>query len=103
MPDQTSPNPRRGLVMSVVGDRYIFLAAGNETGGAFAAFEFHIPAGNGPPLHVHHRESEFFYVLDGEFEFYAAAKRSAGRPAALFCACLISRIASPMLARRPAG
>ncbi len=60
--------------MSVVGDRYIFLATGKETGGAFAAFEFHIPAGNGPPLHLHHRETEFFFVLDGEFEFYVGGE-----------------------------
>ena len=53
----------------MVGDRYVFLATGNETGGVFAAFEFYIPAGNGPPLHMHHREHEFFFVLDGEFEF----------------------------------
>ena len=67
--------------MSVVGDRYIFLATGKETGGAFAAFEFHIPSGNGPPLHMHHRETEFFFVLDGEFEFYVGGqtlRRKAG-------------------------
>ncbi len=74
MAAQTSPEPRAGLVVSVVGDRYIFLATGNETGGAFAAFEFHIPAGNGPPLHMHHREAEFFFVLDGEFEFHVGGR-----------------------------
>ena len=37
-----------------------------STGGAFGLIEARFPAGFGPPLHVHHREDETFYVLDGE-------------------------------------
>src|SRR5262245_35683302 len=29
------------------------------------------PPGDMPPLHVHHREEEAFYVLDGELELHA--------------------------------
>jgi mannose-6-phosphate isomerase-like protein (cupin superfamily) len=37
-----------------------------STGGAFGLIEARYPANFGPPLHVHHREDETFYVLDGE-------------------------------------
>jgi mannose-6-phosphate isomerase-like protein (cupin superfamily) len=37
-----------------------------STGGAFGLIEVRWPASFGPPLHVHHREDETFYVLDGE-------------------------------------
>ncbi len=39
-------------------------ASQRSTGGALSVFETSI--GAGPPLHVHDREDECFYVLDGE-------------------------------------
>jgi mannose-6-phosphate isomerase-like protein (cupin superfamily) len=39
-------------------------ASRRSTGGALSVFETSIAAG--PPLHVHDREDECFYVLDGE-------------------------------------
>jgi mannose-6-phosphate isomerase-like protein (cupin superfamily) len=39
-------------------------ASQHLTGGALSVFETRIEAG--PPLHVHDREDECFYVLDGE-------------------------------------
>jgi quercetin dioxygenase-like cupin family protein len=59
---------------SVVGDRYTYLVTGVETNGAFAMFEAYVPAGNGTPPHVHHREDEMFYVIKGEFEFIVAGE-----------------------------
>ena len=59
---------------SVVGDRYIFLRTGADTGGTYSVFEFYVPAGSGSPPHVHHREDEAFYVVDGEFEFTVAGE-----------------------------
>ncbi|CAF1563200.1 unnamed protein product, partial [Adineta ricciae] len=32
--------------------------------------EGEILVGEGPPLHIHHREDEYFHVLAGEIEFY---------------------------------
>ncbi len=55
--------------ISLVGDRYRFLVTGEQSGGAFAMFDFHCPSQHGPPPHVHHREDEAFYVLEGEFDF----------------------------------
>jgi quercetin dioxygenase-like cupin family protein len=63
-----------GRVFSVVGDRYHFLVTGEESGGAFAMMDFLVPPQHGPPPHVHHREDEVFYVLEGEFTFTVAGR-----------------------------
>jgi len=60
--------------VSVVGDRYTIVVTGEETGGAFAMMDFHVPVNHGPPPHVHSREDETFYVLNGEFEFTIAGQ-----------------------------
>jgi mannose-6-phosphate isomerase-like protein (cupin superfamily) len=61
-------------VFSVVGDRYTFLLTAEQTDGAYAVFEFFVPPGSGSPPHIHHREDEAFYVIDGEFEFTIAGQ-----------------------------
>lgn len=61
-------------VYAVAGDRVTFLLTGAETGGAYAVLDAFTPAGNGPPLHVHHREDEAFLVVEGQFEFTVAGE-----------------------------
>jgi len=39
-----------------------------------------IPAGAGPGLHIHEKENELYYVLDGEFEFVCGDDRVCGGP-----------------------
>ena len=46
-----------------------FLATGEETQGQFALMEQVARKGNVPPRHVHHREDETFYVVEGEMTF----------------------------------
>jgi len=41
-----------------------------DTNGAFSLFEATLVPGTEPPPHVHSREDELFYVLEGEFEVY---------------------------------
>ena len=41
------------------------LAEGEDTGGRLTGFEIRFPPNSGPPLHVHEREDEAFYVLEG--------------------------------------
>jgi quercetin dioxygenase-like cupin family protein len=43
-----------------------FLATAEETQGKFALIESVGRKGSVPPPHIHHREEESFYVLDGE-------------------------------------
>ena len=40
------------------------------TGGALGLVHQDVPAGDMPPLHVHHSEDEGFYVLGGEMTLY---------------------------------
>jgi quercetin dioxygenase-like cupin family protein len=65
-PQPTLRKPARGRTVAVVGDVYRFLATGEETGGKYALWEAIVPPGGGPPPHVHSREEEGFYVLEGE-------------------------------------
>jgi quercetin dioxygenase-like cupin family protein len=51
------------------GDHYTFLVTGEESGGAYFAMEALVPPGGGPPTHIHTREDETFYLLDGQIEF----------------------------------
>jgi quercetin dioxygenase-like cupin family protein len=45
-------------------------ATSETTGGRVAVIEHLAPAGTGSPLHVHRREDEWFYVLDGTIAFW---------------------------------
>lgn len=63
-----------GKAVAVVGDVYRFLALGDETGGRYAMWEAIVPPGGGPPPHVHSREEEAFYVLDGTVTFQVAGE-----------------------------
>jgi mannose-6-phosphate isomerase-like protein (cupin superfamily) len=58
--------PGRGRTIAIVGDVYRFLATGEETDGKYALFEALVGPGGGPPPHVHSREDEGFYILEGE-------------------------------------
>ena len=60
-----------GKAYWVVGDLYTILASGEDTGGAYALIHTEVPPGGGPPPHVHRREDEAFYVLEGELAFHA--------------------------------
>jgi quercetin dioxygenase-like cupin family protein len=44
-------------------------ARGEDTGGALGLVEGLFYRGFGPPLHVHSREDEAFYLLEGEIRF----------------------------------
>jgi quercetin dioxygenase-like cupin family protein len=58
-------NAGEGKAYWVVGDLYTILASGEDTGGAYALIHAMVPPGAGPPPHVHRRDDEAFYVLDG--------------------------------------
>jgi quercetin dioxygenase-like cupin family protein len=62
-------NPGEGECIWVTGNHYTFQAVGEETGGAYTLFEGIVPAGSGPPPHLHTREVEAIYVLEGELTF----------------------------------
>src|SRR5580700_2614778 len=47
-----------------------------DSGGVVSAFENVTPPKQGPPLHRHHREDEWFYVATGTFVFEIDGKRT---------------------------
>jgi len=64
-----------GRTIAVVGDVYRVLATGDDTNGKYAMWEAIVPPGGGPPIHVHSREEEGFFILDGEITFHIGDKR----------------------------
>jgi quercetin dioxygenase-like cupin family protein len=48
-----------------LGELLTVLASAEQTGGAFSLMEERLPRGAEPPPHVHHREDESFFVLEG--------------------------------------
>src|ERR1700746_2714878 len=46
------------------------LAQTPDTNGTYSLFEATLVPGTEPPPHVHSREDELFYVLEGEFDVY---------------------------------
>src|SRR5947207_4189361 len=66
--------PSEGRTIAVVGDLYRFLATGEDTSGKYALWEALVPPGGGPPPHVHSREEEGFYVLEGEITLRVGEK-----------------------------
>lgn len=67
--------PGEGRTIGVFGDVYRFLATGEDTNGKYALWEALVPPGGGPPLHVHSREEEGFYILEGEITFQIGDQR----------------------------
>ena len=71
----TLRKPAQGRTVAVVGDVYRFLATGEDTNGKYALWEAIVPPGGGPPPHVHSREEEGFYVLEGKITFFIGDQR----------------------------
>jgi quercetin dioxygenase-like cupin family protein len=59
-------NVRDASAYVSVGELITILAAAEQTGGAFGLMESVLARGAEPPPHVHHREDESFFVLEGD-------------------------------------
>jgi mannose-6-phosphate isomerase-like protein (cupin superfamily) len=53
----------------VLGEMVTCKITSDQTSGAYSLFEITTRPGEGPPPHVQHWEDEYFYVLEGEYEF----------------------------------
>lgn len=53
---------------AVVGVGYSKLITSEQTNGQYELLKFVFPKGSGPPRHLHNREDECYYILEGEFE-----------------------------------
>ena len=71
----TSPKPFKHAPSIEISTWYkgilsTLLAADDDTGGSFEFVVSNMRSGTEPPPHVHTREHEFLYVLDGTLEVY---------------------------------
>ncbi len=91
MTQPTLKTQAEGRTIAVVGDVYRFLATGEDTNGKYAMWEAIVPPGGGPPPHIHSREEEGFYILEGEITFMVGDQRvvaTAGMAASDYCRSL---------------
>lgn len=55
--------------LNIVGEETLVKVSAADSEGQLAAFHLVAPPMSGPPRHVHSREDEWFYVLEGELVF----------------------------------
>ncbi|MTH77853.1 cupin domain-containing protein [Paracoccus aestuariivivens] len=73
--DQAAYSPTGAGTMAMgFGPHQIRIPA-TQTGGRLGVFESELAPGEGPPMHVHDREDEFFRVLEGRFAFWCNGVR----------------------------
>ncbi len=66
--------PGEGEALWAFGGLATIKSSSATTGGRVMVSEQLAPRGAGSPLHVHHREDEWFYVLDGELTFWVGGE-----------------------------
>jgi mannose-6-phosphate isomerase-like protein (cupin superfamily) len=62
-----------------IGTLMTLKAGATDGSGTVALLDQVAPAGFGPPLHLHRREDEGFYILEGEVDFFSDGKVFRGR------------------------
>jgi mannose-6-phosphate isomerase-like protein (cupin superfamily) len=67
--------PGEGKKLWVTDELMTFIASGEDTGGAYSLTDSMVPPQGGPPPHIHHREAEAFWVLEGELEVFVGENR----------------------------
>ena len=71
-----------GRAVWFLGSLLIVKATGEQTGGSFGLIDNLMPPGAGSPYHLHHKEDESFYVVEGEMTFYVGDERVKAGPGA---------------------
>jgi quercetin dioxygenase-like cupin family protein len=72
----TPPNSK----VSWMATDYSIMVTKRDSAGLIGIFEGIVPAGDGPPIHIHHNEDEVLYVIEGEYEFWLDGKTTIGAP-----------------------
>jgi quercetin dioxygenase-like cupin family protein len=65
---------------NIGGEQGLSKLSGDDTGGNVAVFVFKALPMMGPPLHVHARHDEWFYILSGEITFQIGDQRIVAGP-----------------------
>jgi mannose-6-phosphate isomerase-like protein (cupin superfamily) len=69
-----------GPCISYTGNSINLKLTAEESSGELTVMENLVPSGAGPPLHVHEKENEAYYVLEGEFEVVCGDETVRGGP-----------------------
>jgi quercetin dioxygenase-like cupin family protein len=72
--------PDEGKSFWLATDLHTFKVVGEDANGAFALEELTAYTQFAPPPHIHHREDETYYILEGEFEFLADGRAFTASP-----------------------
>lgn len=75
--------PGEGEALWFLGQLVTIKSSSETTAGRVGVTETLAPRGSGSPLHVHHREDEWFYVIEGELTFWVGGEVSVA-PAGTF-------------------
>jgi quercetin dioxygenase-like cupin family protein len=78
--------PGEGRRLAIPGGIITIKATGEDTGGTYAMIEMLIPPQGGPPTHVHSREIESFYILEGSLSFWLSDRKLTGSAGCLVIA-----------------
>ncbi len=70
-----APDGRTPAPLNVVGEETLVKVSAEDADGTLAFFHLVAPPMSGPPRHVHTREDELFYVLEGEIVFELDGER----------------------------
>jgi mannose-6-phosphate isomerase-like protein (cupin superfamily) len=71
--------PGEGRLSRSLG-RHIVRISGEQTAGVMGVWEEPCAPGEGPPMHMHRREDEMFFVLEGRFRFWCGDETFEGGP-----------------------
>lgn len=70
----------RARKVSWMNTDYLITVDREDSAGVVGVFEAVVPAGEGPPVHVHHNEDEVVHVLEGRYQFWLDGVVSEGGP-----------------------
>lgn len=73
-----------GKAFWMLGGLYEVLLSSDETNGATTIMQMTMPAGMGPPPHIHHGVTETVYVIDGTITYEFDGRKVDGGPGSLF-------------------
>jgi len=62
--------PGEGQRIRSFGNEIEFMLTGEQTAGSLTLGVASVPAGNGPPAHIHSADDELFIIVEGEYRVY---------------------------------
>ena len=63
-----------GITFKMLGTTMRLIATAAETAGRYTVLEQVTPVGWGPPRHIHSREDEIFYILEGTYDVHCGGR-----------------------------